>query len=237
MRTFRKGGAILLAIALAFAAHGNPARAEETPIQVPLSYIINLSNTGSPTAVGTAEVWQHEAEVRLSAQNLTPLPAGSIYAVWLVDPQAGHFLAVGRFNVSHDGTAVLDVSLPGSLATSYSMVLVTLQPDPDPHRTVPSNKYVIEGFFPGNTAVQHQVKYLPDTGQYAQHPSFETTITPDAPASTPATNPLLGFALLALAFLSFGYVARRMAQQKGSLHHVTRHLHRNGRHGHRNVGN
>ena len=206
---------VALAVVLWLALPTSPAHAEEKPIQVPLSYIVNLSNTGSPTAIGSAEVWRTDAEVRLAAQGLAPLPAGSIYAIWLVDPHAGHFMPIGRFNVSSTGSAVIDVSLTGSIAPNYTMVLVTVQSDPDPHRGVPSNKYVIEGFFPGNSAVQHQVKYLPDTGQYAQHPPFETTITPDT--STPPAanaNPWLPMAPLCLALLSFGFVFRRAAQKR-----------------------
>jgi hypothetical protein len=211
MKTYWVIVASILVAALALI--GAPAHAEERPIDVPLSYIINLCNTGSPTAVGTAEVWQTEAEVKLTVQGLDPLRSGQIYALWLVNPQAGHFLPVGRFQVSAAGSALIDVSMQGSLDPAYSMVLVTVQPDPDPHRGVPSSNYVIAGFFPGSQAVQKQVKYLPDTGQYAQHPPFETTITPDnppAPASTAQTTPRwLAYAPLLVALLSIAFVTRR----------------------------
>ena len=215
MQPIRWGALVVLALVGWLALPASPAHAEEKPIQVPLSYIVNLSNTGSPTAIGTAEVWLTYAEVRFTAQGLLPLPAGSTYALWLVDPHAGHFIPIGRFNVSSTGTTMMDVSLAGSIAPNYTMVLVTVQPDPEPHHNVPSNKYVIEGFFPGNSAMQHQVKYLPDTGQYAQHPPFETTITPDdpAPAAT-SKNPWLPMAPLGLALLSFGFVFRRAAQKR-----------------------
>lgn len=205
---------IALTCWLAAALPMGAARAEEKPIQVPLSYIINLSNTGSPTAVGSAAVWQIDAEVRLSVQGMLPLPKGSIYGLWLVNPQAGHFLPISNFEVSSDGTALLDVSLAGSLSPNYTMVLVTVQPDPDPHHGVPSNKFSIAGFFPGNTAIQHQVHYLPDTGQYAQHPPFETGITPDVAAPLVAPNPWLPYAPLALAMLSFAFVWRRVTRKK-----------------------
>lgn len=206
-----------LALVAALALVGEPARAEERPITVPLSYIVNLSNTGATTATGTAEIWRTEAEVKLTVQGMTPLPANANYAVWLVNPQTGTFLPVGRFTVSATGNALSDVSLAGSLPSGLSMVLVTVQPHPDPHQTVASSKYSIIGFFPGNTAIQHQVHNLPDTGQYAQHPPWETNITPDAPAAPPAPTspPWLPFAPLALALLSLIFVTRRTLKRKG----------------------
>jgi len=211
------GLALLLLLAAALALTGAPAHAEERPVDVPLSYIVNLSNTGSPTAVGTAEVWQTDAEVKLTVQGLDPLPKGQVYALWLVNPHAGHFMPVGRFSVSATGNALIDVSLQGSLDGGYSMVLVTVQADPDPHRGVPSSKYAIAGFFPGSQAVQKQVKYLPDTGQYAQHPPFETGITPDNPPAqaSPATSRWLPYAPLLVALLSFAFVMRRTLRKRG----------------------
>ncbi len=186
---------------------GAAARAEELPVPVTLAYVINLSNAGSPFATGDAEVWRIEAEVRLTVRGMTSLPAGQIYALWLVNPTAGHFLSVGRFNVGSSGDATLDVSLPGSLDAGYTMLLVTIQTDPDPHKGVPSHAYSIAGFFPGNSAIQHQVKYLPDTSSHPQ----QTGITPPAqPSVADATSfPWLSLVPLGLALLCFTFVAFR----------------------------
>ncbi len=188
------------------------AHAEEKPIAVPLSYIANLSNTGATTATGSAEVWRTDAEVRLTTQGLTALPKGQTYAVWLVNPTAGQFLPVGRFAVASDGSATMDVSLKGSIATGFSLVLVTVQPDPQTDTHTPSHSYAIVGFFPQNTAIQQQVKHLPDTGQNAVHPPFEPS-SAIVPETTPATggngNQGMAYIPLGIAALSIAFVLRR----------------------------
>jgi len=177
------------------------AHAEETPTLVPLSYIINLSNTGATTATGNAYVWRTEAEVRLHVDGMTVLPAKQKYACWLVDQQAGKFLSVGRFTVSAAGSATLDVTLPGSIPTNYTSVLITVQPEPDATPTVPSQLYSIAGFISGNVAIQKQVKQLPTTSSFINQ----------TPAPTQPQNLFSWFvyAPLVLAAASFIFLLRR----------------------------
>ncbi len=206
---------LLVGFALWLRAPAQVARAEEAPITVPLSYIVNLSNWGPTTATGTAQVWRTEAEVRLNVAGL-PVLTGQSYACWLVNQQAGAFLAVGRFNVGDDGTATLDVSMPGSIPDGYTTVLITVQPDPETKKGTPSKLYSIAGFFPGNAAIQHQVQHLPDTGQYAAHPPFESTIQPDNPSTAkPAESSasLLPYVPLALGVASIIFVMRRQKRR------------------------
>lgn len=193
------------------------ARAEEAPVNVPLAYIPNLSNWGPTTAVGTASVWRIDAEVRLSVQGL-PVLAQQVYGLWLVNPQAGRFLAVGRFNVGGDGTAQLDVSLPGSVPDGYSMVLITVQPDPEPKHSVPSALYSIAGSFQGNTTAKQQIQHLPDTGTHAQHPPFAQ---PAQPTPTPTLNLGEWLALL-LGLLSLLFVALKTKKRRYDDPHVLR---------------
>lgn len=197
-------GLLVALFALTQGLLSTPSRAEELPITVPLSYIVNLSNWGPTTATGTAQVWQQEAEVRVTVAGL-PVLSGQLYAVWLVNTQAGKFLPVGRFNVAPDGTATLDVSMQGSLPDGYNTVLITVQPDPETAHNVPSKLYSIAGFFPGNSAIQHQVKYLPDTGAKAEHPPAETATT----APPASHNHLLTVGLLVLSALGFAIAMRR----------------------------
>lgn len=195
---------------------GRPAvRAEETPISVPLSYITGLSNWGPTTATGNALVWVHEAEVRVRVQGL-PVLQNQMYGIWLVNTQQKRYLAVGRFNVASDGTALVDVSLPGSLPDGYSMVVITVQTDINSQQSKPSSLFSIAGYFPGNSAVQHQVHYLPDTGEFAQHPPCDVSQTcPTAPVpSKPGSTNWLHFVPMVLALLSFTFVLRRTLTAK-----------------------
>jgi len=199
------------------------ARAEELPLLVPLSYTVNLSNWGPTTATGTASVWRIDAEVRLKVQGL-PVLTGQLYACWLVDQQGGKFLAVGRFNVGSDGSAIVDVTLPGSLPSNYNAVLITVQPDPSSNKGAPSKLYSIAGFFPGNSAIQKQVNKLPDTGANAEHPPFEPpsaygggvaeTIAPAAVHVPAKPTSWLTYLPLLIAFISFGFVIRRSRQRR-----------------------
>jgi hypothetical protein len=217
-RHLLSGLVLLIGLALWLGMWAPAARAEESPITVPLSYVVNLSNWGPTTATGTAQVWRTEAEVRLNVAGL-PVLTGQRYACWLVNTQAGAFLAVGRFNVGNNGAATLDVSMPGSVPDGYSTVLITVQPDPETKKGTPSKLYSIAGFFPGNAAIQHQVQHLPDTGQYAEHPPFESTIQPDNPTSTTAVKPvgsganLLPYVPLALGIASIIFVMRRQKRR------------------------
>ncbi len=200
-------GCLLLVITLLFALPGT-AHAEETPVTVPLAYVVNLSNWGPTTATGTALVWRVEAEVQVRVQGL-PVLNHQLYAVWLVNPQAGQFLTVGRFNVAADGTAELDVSLPGSLPDGYDLVLITVQPDPEAVHTQPSELRSIAGYFAGNSAVQRQVTHLPDTGAHAIHPPFESGNT-----VKPAVTYSSWLFAVPLALVGMVFFARRLRLQR-----------------------
>lgn len=200
--------ALLVGAALLLGAGRLPggARAEELPITVPLTYIVNLSNWGPTTAGGTASVWRTEAEVRLSVRGL-PVLQGQLYALWLVNPQAGQFLAISRFNVAADGTALLDISLPGSLPDTYTLALITVQPDPEANHSVPSHLFSIAGYFPGNSATESQIHHLPDTGSAAANQAGTLR-----PASADGWRTALAWALLGVAAVALLAVWRRGAR-------------------------
>jgi hypothetical protein len=184
------------------------AQAEETPITVPLAYVVNYSNYGPTTATGTAEVWRNDAEVRLYVDGL-PVLSNQKYQCWLVNQKAGTFLQVGSpFNVSSNGSAVVDVALHGSLSSDYNMVLITIQPDPDITPGTPSKKYSIAGYYQGNSAVQQQVQHLPDTGANAEHPPFEQQqISPGKTVNAENSSPhLLAYGFLGVAICSLVFL-------------------------------
>ncbi len=210
VRVWRRHLIALLAallVALLIAGLGRSvARAEETPVAVPLTYVAGLSNWGPTTASGSAEVWLIEAEVRLHVSGL-PVLNNQLYDCWLVDQSTNRFLNIGRFNVGGDGTALVDFVLKGSLPAEYNLVLVTVQPASGGTSSPPSTIYSIAGYFPGNVAKQHQVQHLPDTGANAQHPPFEFPAT-----ARPGKAPLwLALIPLIAAIVSFGLIMRRRA--------------------------
>jgi hypothetical protein len=194
------------------------ARAEEAPVDVPLSYIANFSNYGPTTATGTAEVWRKDAEVRLVVNGLPQLSTQK-YACWLVNQQAGSFLTVGRFNVSSNGSAVIDVTLHGSLPAGYTMVLITVQPDPDTSTTTPSKLYSIAGYFQGNAPVATKVVHLPDTGVNAEHPTFSPLYKPPAAAAASTFDGInwrhiISYGLLAVSVACVALLIRRNRKLK-----------------------
>jgi len=193
------------------------AHAEETPVTVPLAYIANFSNYGPTTATGTAQVWRSDAEVRLIVNGL-PMLSTQKYACWLVDQQAGLFLPVGRFNVSNNGSAVVDVSLHGSLPTGYNMVLITIQAEPDPNPNTPSKLYSIAGNFQGNSPVATTVQHLPDTGVNAVHPTFSPLYkAPDQstqPTSSDTSQHAWSYGLFAIGLICIAMLIIRNKRLK-----------------------
>ncbi len=193
-----------------------PAYAEEQPISVPLTYISGFSNWGPTIATGSALVWPIAFEVRISVQKLPPL-TNQIYAAWFINPQTGSDMLIGRFNTASDGSAIIDESFPGHLATGYSMIMITVQPDTAAAaNTAPSNIRSIAGYFQGNSSIIQQVKHLPDTGPNAQHPPFEprsayssASSTPAATSSAPWRTTILEYAALAVSLAALGYLLRR----------------------------
>jgi hypothetical protein len=200
--------AIIIASFITLFLQKNNVSAEETPMSVSLSYVANLSNWGPKTATGAAEIWRNDAEVRLRVDGLTQLQ-NQAYSCWLANLQDGKFVLVGRFNVSANGSAVMDVTLKGSFPNGYTTVLVTVQPEPDSQSDKPSQLYSIAGFFPG-TSAQQKPTVLPSTGRYAEQPPFATqSLVEKSQVVQNGVPHWLSFAMLGISILSLAFVIRR----------------------------
>ncbi len=139
------------------------ALANGKPIQIVLSYLPNISNTGSQDATGIAELVMSEGEARARATGLTRLDPPQRYEAWLVNSSTNAFFALGQFNTAYTtGVASLDRVLPDAIPDrGWNLFLITIEDGPNP--TQPSTRHSIAGFFPApGTEVQPSV--LPNTG-------------------------------------------------------------------------
>lgn len=89
--------------------------------------VVNLQGQGSESQARARIFWSQRDRVWLMyIEGLPPAPAGRSYQLWFV-PQAGNPLSAQVFNTSSDGSAMLEISLPGS-ATDFKAAAVTTEP-------------------------------------------------------------------------------------------------------------
>ncbi len=133
------------------------------PIQIVLSYLPNISNTGTTSASGIAELVLAEGEARVSATGLPRLDPPQLYTAWVVNTTTNEFQAVGRFNTAYTtGAATLDNVLPQAIPDKgWNLFLITIEDSTDPTR--PSEKHSIGGFFPP-AGTEPRPNLLPNTG-------------------------------------------------------------------------
>ncbi len=150
-------------LALAALLVPRPALANGRPIQIVLTYLPNVSNTGSPSASGIAELVLAAGEVRASATGLVRLDPPGRYQAWVVNTNTNESLPVGQFNTAYTtGNATLDQVLPDPIPDKgWNLFLITLEDTPNP--TSPSERRSIAGYFPSPEA-QPEPSQLPNTG-------------------------------------------------------------------------
>ena len=124
------------------------AFADATPVQLILTYLPNVSNTGTDAATGIAELVLLEGEARLSATGLPKLDEPERYVAWLVNTQTNSTFRLSDFNASSENEiAKFEEVLPDAIPSrQWNLLLVTIEKDPEPSR--PSNKHSIAGTFP-----------------------------------------------------------------------------------------
>jgi hypothetical protein len=153
----------LLGAVVGAAVLAQVAFADATPVQFLLQYLPNVSNSGTTSASGIAELVMLEGEVRISATGLPHLDNDQQYVGWVVNTETNQFQRVGAFN-SVEGTAtvhyenVLADAIPDN---RWNLLLVTIEASATPNK--PSNKHSIAGLFP-RTEREAPPAVLPNTG-------------------------------------------------------------------------
>jgi hypothetical protein len=132
--------ATLFLVAVAFA--------DATPVQLTLLYLPNVSNTGTPSASGIAELLMPEGEVRVSATDLPRLDGTRQYVAWVVNSESNQFQRIGAFNTSlSTGSVRYENVLPDAIPDNHwNLLLVTIEDSAD--ATKPSGNHSIAGVFP-----------------------------------------------------------------------------------------
>jgi hypothetical protein len=126
----------------------NIALADATPVQLVLVYMPNVSNTGTQSASGIAELVMPEGEVRITAADLPALEGNKYYVAWVVNTETNQFQRLGAFNSGQSTGAVhyenvLSDAIPNK---HWNLLLVTVEDRADAAK--PSNNHSIAGTFP-----------------------------------------------------------------------------------------
>jgi hypothetical protein len=153
----------VVALVLLSLASAGGALANGKPIQIVLSYVPDVSNTGPQNATGVAELVLAEGEVRVAATSLPRLDPPEHYEAWAMNTNTNEALALGSFNTAYTtGDARLDQVLPGAIPDKrWNLFLVTIEESPTP--TIPGEKRAIAGYFPPE-GTEPQPNLLPNTG-------------------------------------------------------------------------
>ena len=155
----------LVAVLAAFASltWGGVALADATPVQLVLLYMPNVSNTGTTSASGIAELVMPEGEVRINTADLPRLDGDDQYVAWVVNSGTNEFKRLGAFNTAQSSGAVhYENVLPEAIPNKqWNLFLVTVENSATPDR--PGARHSIAGVFPSGDN-QTLPGALPNTG-------------------------------------------------------------------------
>lgn len=153
----------VVAVALSATLLSSAALADATPVQLVLLYMPNVSNTGTTSASGIAELVMPEGEVRVNTADLPRLDDDKQYVAWVVNSGANEFKRLGAFNTAQSTGAVhYENVLPDAIPNKeWNLFLITVENSATPDR--PSARHSIAGVFP-NGDTQTLPGALPNTG-------------------------------------------------------------------------
>jgi hypothetical protein len=139
------------------------ALADATPVSLVLLYMPNVSNTGTTSASGIAELVMPEGEVRINTADLPRLDGDNRYVAWVVNTETNQFQRLGAFNSAQSTGAVhYENVLPDAIPNKHwNLLLVTVEDTAEPAK--PGNKHSIAGVFP-NPDNEPLPGVLPNTG-------------------------------------------------------------------------
>jgi len=162
VRWLRTIGVVIALLVLA--AQAAPlALADATPVQLVLTYMANVSNTGQDKASGIAELVLPEGEVRIEATHLDHLEGDARYVAWVLNSETNQFQRVGAFNAEEPTDAVhYENVLPDAIPNKHwNLLLLTVEDKAEPGQ--PSKKHSIAGVFP-RSENEPPPAMLPNTG-------------------------------------------------------------------------
>lgn len=148
---------------------GRLAHADAAPVQLILLYMPQVSNVGSTSATGVAELVMSEGEVRIKVADLPRLDGDQRYVAWAVNSSTNDFQRLGAFNTAASTGAVdYETVEPDAIPDkSWNLLLVTVEDSGKPD--TPSNQHSIAGVFPSADNAPLPV-LLPNTGGAPDEP-------------------------------------------------------------------
>jgi len=155
--------AAILGAAIATGTLTHIALADATPVQLVLLYMANVSNTGTTTASGIAELVMPEGEVRITAAELPRLDSDRQYVAWVINTDTNDFQRLAAFNTAESTKAVHFESVLADAIPNHhwNLLLVTVEDNAQPNR--PSGQHSIAGVFPSPDNAPLPI-VLPNTG-------------------------------------------------------------------------
>jgi hypothetical protein len=155
--------ASLLGLVVAFGILASTALADATPVQLVLIYMPNVSNTGTPTASGIAELVMPEGEVRINAADLPRLDSEKQYVAWVINTETNDFQRLAAFNTAESSKTVhYETVLADAIPNRHwNLLLVTVEDSGQAAR--PSSQHSIAGVFPSPDNAPLPI-VLPNTG-------------------------------------------------------------------------
>lgn len=116
------------------------------PVRLFLNYLPETSNWGPQTASGSAVVGVGDGFVQLTVQGL-PRLEGERYTVWLVPQEGETWVRIGDFNMEAGQEGNFGWSPEDFPYQEYRLIVLTVEPDPDPDGQ-PGSRISLVGHFP-----------------------------------------------------------------------------------------
>ena len=201
----------LVGVLLATLALPCVALADATPVQLILLYMPSVSNTGTTSASGIAELVMPEGEVRITAAELPRLEGTAEYAVWVLNSDTNQFQKIGSFNSAESTSAVhYENVLPDAIPNNHwNLLLVTVEDDTTATR--PNARHSIAGVFP-KVDNQPLPGLLPNTGGEVERSAVSRQPSAvGSGANWPVTAGLSALTLTLGVAAGYGYGRRRQS--------------------------
>jgi hypothetical protein len=137
--------ALVATFALACDDSTGGAKLGDRQLTIPLSYLDGESNAGPTDATGSASVDTTTGRVEIVVEGLPKVP-GEAYEGWLAGGGESP-VSTGVFRTDASGGGASEITLGDLSGTSYTKVVITIEPDPDTD-PAPDARHSLAGFIP-----------------------------------------------------------------------------------------